>query len=216
MIGKTFDSTTVRNILFDLGGVLLDIDYQRPVDAFARLGYPHFEKSYAQETANPLFYELELGAVDETRFLETVQSWNPQPVSLDAIRDAWNSILLDFRTESLQFLARLRPHYPVYLLSNTNVIHQRAYESIYRHQIGPGSLSDCFTKAYYSQEIGRRKPEANAYDYVLEDAGIQAAETLFIDDTISNIQAAAALGFQTYWLEKGERVETALKALLRV
>lgn len=216
MIGKTFDPRTVRNFLFDLGGVLLDIDYQRPVDAFARLGYPHFEESYAQETATPLFYELEVGAVDENSFLETVQSWNPQKVSLDAIREAWNSILLDFRVDSLQFLQQVRAQYPTYLLSNTNFIHQAAYEAIYRRQIGPGSLSDCFTKAYYSQEIGRRKPEADAYEYVLKDAGIQAAETLFIDDTYSNIQAAAALGFQTYWLEKGERVETVLNAFVRI
>jgi putative hydrolase of the HAD superfamily len=210
MMEKTFNRETVKNLLFDLGGVLLDIDYQRPVDAFARIGYPHFEQAYAQETAQPLFHQLEVGAVDETTFLKTLQSWNPKPVPLDAIRDAWNSILLDFRFESLRFLQQLRSQYPTYLLSNTNFIHQAAYEAIYRQQIGPGSLSDCFHKAYYSQEIGRRKPDASAYQYVLEDARIRAADTLFIDDTISNIRAAVALGFQTYWLEKGERIETVL------
>lgn len=197
----------IKNVLFDLGGVLIDIDYNRTIQAFEALGFGDFDKMYSQYAADDLFIGLEKGMIGPELFYETILSKGKPGLTNEDIKQAWNSILLDFRSSSLGLLPELRKKYRLYLLSNTNIIHHQAFSEIFRNQSGLGRFEDYFDKAYYSHEMNMRKPDAEAYLFVVNDAGIQPEETLFIDDTITNIDAAEKLGFQTHLLEKGASIE---------
>jgi HAD superfamily hydrolase (TIGR01509 family) len=200
-------NNTIKNIIFDLGNVLLDIDYSRTIVAFERLGFENFRNAYDPEKMAPLFEDIETGKISEEELYHTVKSLSTTPISNEQIKHAWNALLLDFRVESLEYLKKLSPRYNTYLLSNTNSIHLTAFNEILAREGQDRTLSEYFTKAYYSNVIGFRKPYPECYRFVLEDAGINAAETLFIDDLPVNIRGAKAVGLQTHLLLPNERIE---------
>lgn len=197
----------LKNIIFDLGGVLLSIDYNKTENAFIALGYPEFKKMYSQFTADELFVKLETGKISNADFLKILTAAHAGEVSPQQVTDAWNSMLLEWRQESLAFLKPLAKQYNLYLLSNTNAIHEEAFNTSLKIQTGLASIDGFFTKAYYSHKINLRKPDREVFEFVIEDAGIAPAETLFIDDSQNNIDAAAALGFKTRLLAAGEKIE---------
>jgi glucose-1-phosphatase len=197
----------VKNIIFDLGGVLLDIDYNKTSEAFKKLGASDFDSFYSQQGANELFEDLETGKIKDTFFYDAMQEHCRPGATHQQIQEAWNAILLDFRKESLEFLPQLSGRYSLFLLSNTNSIHQTAFNKIFTRQTGHLNFDDFFTKSYYSHLINQRKPYPSTYKYVLQDAGIDAGETLFIDDSKVNIEGAAAAGLKTHWLTPVEKIE---------
>ncbi|MEO7265850.1 MAG: HAD family phosphatase [Ferruginibacter sp.] len=196
----------LKNIIFDLGGVLIDIDYLKTNEAFKNLGFNHFEKMFSQFSADKLFEKLETGYISEDDFYKQLLH-QQEGISKTDITEAWNAMLMDFRLGSIAFLSQLKPRFQLFLLSNTNIIHQAAFQEQFRAQTGYKSLSELFTKAWYSNEIGLRKPNKEIYEFVLRDAGITAEETLFIDDSYNNIETAKALGFRTHLLVPGEKIE---------
>jgi putative hydrolase of the HAD superfamily len=197
----------IKNLLFDLGGVLLNIDYHKTADAFKKLGVTKFDELYSQTGANDLFEALETGKITEADFYTTLQKYCDPKTSREQIEAAWNSMLLDFRVESLNWLKSLKDQYNIYLLSNTNSIHLRAFNRIFKEEIDQSSLDDYFIKAYYSHDIQMRKPYTETYHFVLNDAGLKAEETLFIDDSINNIEGAKLAGLQIHHLVSGSKIE---------
>lgn len=196
-----------KNIIFDLGGVILNINYNKTKDAFIRLGYSNFEEMYNQYSADALFENLETGKISNEAFYKQVIEQHKGALSPEQVRGAWNSMLLDFRPKSLEFLKQLAQGYQLYLLSNTNAIHMEAFKKLFSAQTGYLDLDAFFTKAYYSNEVNLRKPNADIFEYVLKDAGILAEETLFVDDSFNNIDAAKELGFKTHLLLEGEKIQ---------
>jgi glucose-1-phosphatase len=196
-----------KNIIFDLGGVLLNIDYKRTATAFAALEAHQFDQFYSQTTANRLFEDLETGNISEEDFYKTMQNFCRPNTSFEEIKLAWNAILLDFRIESMAYLKKLQPHYNLYLLSNTNHIHHQAFEKLLQQQIGDISLTEYFNAAYFSHEIKRRKPYESTYRFILEKLNIKGSETLFIDDSPINIPGAQAAGIHTHLLLPSESIE---------
>lgn len=197
----------IKNIIFDLGGVLLNIDYQKTINAFKKLGFARFDEMYSALKLNNTFDDLETGNISEESFYEYMHQEAPQPMRTEQLTEAWNAMLLSFRKESLDFLQDLRKRYRVFLLSNTNVIHKRAIDNLFKSQTGQESLDSFFEKAYYSHIAGMRKPGEKIFEYVLKDAGINAGETLFIDDLKPNITTAKALGLQVHLLLPTEKIE---------
>lgn len=197
----------IKNIIFDLGGVLLDIDTGKTNEAFEKLGVPDFKNNYSLYKASPLFDDLERGKLSEPEFYDGIRQISKLPLPDEDIRDAWNALILDFRMDSLQHLDMLKNRYSLYLLSNTNSIHHAAFHRSFAEQTGGRNFDDYFTKAYYSHQVGLRKPDKEIYDLVLLEAGIVAGETIFIDDLLKNIEAAAALGIHTHQLLPEERIE---------
>lgn len=197
----------IKNIIFDLGGVLLNINYQKTADAFVELGFHDFNSMYTQYTADEIFSKLETGKIRNEDFYNSLLVKAAQPIRVEDLQTAWNAMLLDFRTESLDKLRQLKNDYHIFLLSNTNDIHWQAFQTIFTESTGEDSLDHYFHKAYYSHQIGLRKPNADIYEFVAADAGLQMAETIFIDDSYNNIEAAASLGFQTHLLKPGEKIE---------
>lgn len=203
--------TGIKNIIFDLGGVLLNLDYNKTATAFKDLGFLNFDAMYSQFKADELFEKLETGKVSEQDFFTVLQKVANKPISNEQIVDAWCAMLLGFRAESLNYLKELSKKYKLYLLSNTNIIHLEAFHKIFEKQFGGGFLDDYFTKAYYSHSIGLRKPHKEVYEFIVKDAGISPTETLFIDDTPGNLPAAAEMGMKTHLFLPQERIEHVLK-----
>ena len=197
----------VKNILFDLGAVLIDIDFEKVCKSFENIGIKDFEKQYSQLAASTLFEALEKGEISNSFFYEAIQNQLQSTIPTEEIKNAWNSILLDFRVETMQYLTKLKTDYNLFLLSNTNAIHLTEINFLAQQQLHVDELDVYFTKAYYSFKMGMRKPNADIFQFVLKDANIVAEETLFIDDSKPNIITAQHLGFKTHLLLKGERVE---------
>ena len=202
----------INNILFDLGKVLLNFDNDNAKNYFKKFGVDDYEKHVMALHAQNIFNELETGELSAEQFINAIRQKLNDSISATEIQNAWNSILMDFRRGSMEHLKELKKHYNLYLLSNTNVLHHEEFNRILFNQLQVKSLDNYFTKAYYSHQIGMRKPNRNIYELVLKDAGINAAETLFIDDLPENVAAAGELGFQTHLLLPEERIEN-LKSL---
>ena len=197
----------LKNILFDMGNVLFSIDYKKTEDAFEALGYDNFSEMYSQFTADALFEKLETGKITTEEFYKKLISSHAGVVNEIQITTAWNSMLLYWRLESLAFLKTLAKKYKLYLLSNTNDIHLAAVNNLLKQETGKESIDDLFTKAYYSHKINLRKPNADIFEFIAKDAGIDPQETLFIDDLENNIETAASLGFKTHLLLDSETIE---------
>jgi epoxide hydrolase-like predicted phosphatase len=197
----------IKAIVFDLGGVLLDIDFKKVCASFKTLGADKFEEIYSQHDCDAIFQDLEIGKITEDDFCHALKKYTLSSVTNEEVATAWNSILLDFRLSSLAALKELKTRYKLFLLSNTNIIHQQAFNKIFENTVGEISFNSLFDKAYYSHEIGLRKPYPEAYQYVLNENNLQAHETLFIDDTIGNIEGAKAVGMPTILLTKEMRIE---------
>jgi putative hydrolase of the HAD superfamily len=190
----------IKNIIFDLGGVILNIDLKRTELAFAALGIGNFKEYYTLQHASPLFHNLELGLITPGMFFEQFRQLARLPLTDEQIKIAWNALLLDFPPERIQWVNEISKRYNIYLLSNTNEIHYDAFTKIFKLQIGNGRLDDRFIKAYYSHKIGLRKPSKESYNLVLKQENLIAGETLFIDDSLQNIEGAKQTGLQTIYL----------------
>jgi len=201
----------IKHIIFDLGGVILNLDYQRTFTAFEALGVKDFTSLYNQFKGSRLFDELETGHVSENVFLQEMQKHVTPGVTDQQIIDAWNAMLLDFPLQRLQLLQQLQLHYNTYLLSNTNAIHLERFNQILQESRGIPSLAAFFNKAYYSHLIGYRKPDKEAYQVIIDEHQLNPAETLFIDDLLQNIEGARAVGLQTIHLQAPKTIADIFK-----
>jgi FMN phosphatase YigB (HAD superfamily) len=191
----------IKNIIFDFGGVFIDVDYKKTEKAFITAGITNFHDLYSQHAASPLFEQLEKGEVDSDHFHTGLRNASGTSLTGQQIDDCWNSMLGDFYPEAIEKAKELQERYRIFLFSNTNSIHYECVMNKYQKQFGKRDFDSLFEKAYYSHTAGIRKPYPEAYEWVLKDAGLTAAETLFIDDTISNIEGAKQAGLQTIFLE---------------
>jgi putative hydrolase of the HAD superfamily len=204
----------VTSIIFDLGGVLINLDPERTRQSFIKLGTPHFDQLFTVYRATKMFDDLETGHVDSDTFIKTLQKETVKGTTEQDIIDAWNAMLLDFRLESLDFVSQLKEKYPTFLFSNTNIIHHKSFQQTIKETTPYNSVDALFHKAYYSHEIGWRKPLVDAYRYIITEKALDAGQTLFIDDNKDNIQGAKEAGLQTLHLLPGERIEKVLSYLL--
>lgn len=206
-MNTTLDFRHIETILFDLGGVLLNLDYHLTGKAFIDLGVLNFNELYTQFHATKLFEEFEKGQVTGKQFVEELKKHAPAGTTDEQIEQAWNAMLLNYPPGRIEFLKTVRSRYKIYLLSNTNAIHYQAVQKIYTDTFGGGSLDDLFEKSYYSYTTGMRKPDAEIFELVLRETGLSAGSTLFIDDTPANIHTAEVMGIRSLFLSKPHTVE---------
>jgi len=196
----------IKNIIFDLGGIFLNIDFKKTEVAFTKLGVTDFSQYITQHTITDTFELLETGKISPEEFYDRFRKDTGVVISNVQIEDAWNALLLDFPIERLNWLERIRSKYNIFLFSNTNKIHYDAFTDMFRHQTGKEDFNGYFIKAYYSHELKLRKPYPQSYQYILKEQKLKAGETLFIDDTIKNIEGAKEAGLQTIHLQHPKTV----------
>ncbi|MDB5248741.1 MAG: family phosphatase [Segetibacter sp.] len=190
----------IKNIIFDLGGIFIEIHFAKTEEAFTSLGVNNWSRFYTQSTASTLFENLETGKFTPEEFYEGFRKETGLNLTNEQIKDSWNAMLGAFPVERLKWLEEIGKRYNIYLYSNTNAIHYDAFQKIFRECTGKQSFDDYFIKAHYSHELGLRKPYPQSYTKLLEIENLKAEETLFIDDTAKNIEGANQAGLQTVLL----------------
>ena len=188
--------TVIKNILFDLGGVLYHIDYELTIKAFEKLGIKNFHYHFSQQKQNNLFVRLETGKISARDFIKDMKVLLPY-CTREEIINAWNALLIGIPQENIQLLKDLSKQYRLFLLSNTNTIHIERINEQLSDAYGLKNFHPLFDKVYLSHEIGMRKPNQETFEWVLADAGILAQQTLFIEDSIQHIESASAIGIKT-------------------
>jgi len=200
----------IRNIIFDLGGVLLDLDVQKTFDAFEKMG---LSKEVIMERYNSkgnFFFQFEKGQISANEFRESLRKMIGNSVSNEKIDYAWNEMIRGFKNDTIKLLSALSGKYPVYLLSNTNEIHLPFYSEQFREASGGTILQKYFIETYYSHIIGTRKPEPESFRHVLKEAGIEPTETLFIDDFEENCVSAREIGLVAHQFKPDENLREIL------
>ena len=197
----------IRHIIFDLGGVLINIDYQLTEKAFIAAGVENFGVLYSQLQQSDLFDNLETGKIGRADFIAAMKSAAKGNITEEQILDAWNAMLLDFPVRRLQILQQLRLYHDLFLLSNTNEIHEATFNDILMRSHGIPNIGVFFDKVYLSHRVGMRKPMKEIFERVLEENGLKPEHTLFIDDSPQHIAGAKLCGIQTIYLEKGMTIE---------
>jgi HAD superfamily hydrolase (TIGR01509 family) len=197
--------TPVKNIIFDLGGVLLNLDVAQTRDAFIKLGLTQIDELFRIGHAASFFKDYEVGTISDEEFVEKARQLSLPGTSNEQVIEAWNVMLLDFPAERVQFLDQLKNKYRLFLFSNTNAIHLKAFHKSYQDVYG-AAMDDLFEKAYYSHVISHRKPDVAAFEFVINDSKLDAAETLFIDDALVNVEGARKAGLQAIHLTGGKTI----------
>lgn len=191
----------IKNVVFDWGGVITRIDYQKTIEAFGRLGVDHFENQYTQLHQSVLFIQLEEGKIRADVFRQRLKKFIPKSVSDEQLDKAWSAMLLETPAENIEILKGAKRNYRTFLLSNTNKIHVQHYNAVLKRKFGITGFVELFEKIYYSHMTGIRKPDRRIFELISKENEIVPEETLFIDDTLPHIETAAALGWQTFHLK---------------
>ena len=191
----------IKNIIFDLGGVILDIDYNLTVKAFEGIGIPNFKEQYSKMSQSNLFDNIETGKISPVEFRDLIREVAQKTISDAEIDTAWNALILHLPQYRIEILKNLQVNYRLFLLSNTNKIHYDDYSEVIKRENGIEGLEPLFEKTYLSHEMGLRKPDPEIFQVVLSENNLVPKETLFIDDSPQHIASAKTLGIVAYHLE---------------
>lgn len=183
----------ISTIIFDLGGVILDLDQGKTLRAFSRRGLDLEDVN----EASPIFNDFETGKITADDFRQGIKSLFKGNITDTEIDQAWNAMLLDTYEERFRMIEVLRKQFRIYLLSNTNSIHIDFVRTYIDKSFGSERWDNLFDKQYLSYEIGLRKPNKDIYEFVLADIQKHPQECLFIDDSFANIKGAASVGIHT-------------------
>jgi glucose-1-phosphatase len=195
----------IKNIIFDLGGVILNIDIKLTEKALRDLGIDNLPQHGTASPLPPFFREYEAGKIDDAAFIKSVKALSAKALTDEEVIDAWNALLLDFPQERLDLLQSLKKRYRLFLLSNTNSIHHRKFQQDLHTQTGV-YLEDFFEKTYYSHTAGLCKPDTAIFQLVINENKLDPAETLFVDDTESNMTGAKEAGLQITHIVPGTSI----------
>lgn len=189
-----------KAVLFDLGGVLIDIDYRATERAFEQLGVSDFKERYTQLAQNELFDRFECGEISPQHFVNLVLPFAQSGTSPNQVVAAWNAMLGSFPLEKIRLLERLSTTTPLFMLSNTNELHwievKRAWQKVTTQP-----MQHFFSAIYLSHEIGKRKPHPETFIWVCEQMGFEPADVLFIDDSPQHIEGATQAGLQVHYYQ---------------
>lgn len=193
----------IKNIIFDLGGVILNINYHKTADAFKALGVANFDALYSQAQQSNLFDLLETGKISENDFRDQIKKITSVRLTYAQIDEAWNAMLLNLPSPRLRLLENLKSSgYQLFLLSNTNSIHYRAYTQNLKTEHNISGLEHFFHQTFFSHLIHQRKPHPETFKFVLQQAQINAHQTIFIDDSLQHVEGAKLAGIQAYHLQQ--------------
>lgn len=194
-------------LLFDLGGVIINIDFERSMQAFYPLLLPEYQpqlQSWNDLAQRPFFHDYECGQIDTPTFYSHLKQYMRPGVSIEEIENAWMALLLDIPAGRVRLLQRLRTAgYRLMLLSNTNPAHIERIEAMF-NRLHATSFYKLFDDLFFSYEIGYTKPDSQAFQYVLDKSKAQANDILFIDDSAANTEAAAQVGMHTYLVPQNQ------------
>lgn len=198
----------IKNIIFDLGGVIYDIRYENIPEAFARMGAGNLMEIYSKAKQTDFIDRYEEGLMSSDEFCEEIRRISEVPLTNEQIKEAWNAILIDVPASRVDFLLKLKERYNLYLFSNTNQFNYDCFTAHLNQKYGFDFFDTIFKAAYFSHILHIRKPKAEGFQTIMQEQQLNPAETLFIDDSPQHIEGARRCGLQAYHLKDGEKIET--------
>lgn len=198
-----------ENIIFDFGGVIINIDYEATISAFKGLGIADFEALYSQAEQSDLFDAIETGRISPQHFINGILNLLPSGVSPNQVVHAWNAMILDIPKDRIEFLIELGKTHNIFLLSNTNSVHiDKALREW--NTKSDRDINSVFKKVYLSHEMGMRKPTAEIFKRVCHEQELTPSKTLFIDDSIQHVHGAREAGLTAHHLLPEESIQSIL------
>ena len=187
----------IKQIVFDFAGVITDLTWEGAVVSFTKLGLKHADQILDKYHQNGIFQALEEGRMDTNTFGTELSQMCGRKLNQAEIREAWLGYFNGMDERKLDFIDELRKEYRVCLLSNTNPYIMDWARSSKFSSTGR-TLDDYFDKLYLSYKIGYTKPHQGIFEYMLQDSSINPEEVMFVDDGLSNVEAAQKLGMHTF------------------
>lgn len=201
----------ISTIIFDLGGVLVDLSVEKTINAFAGLsGWAEHQVAEVYQTHSE-FFAFERGEISDTEFRNVLRRIFKTEASDQELDKSWNAMLIGLPAKKLEMVAKLKQQFQVVVLSNTNNIH---LQCINKNFLGGETLNTHFNRCYFSHEVGMRKPEPRIYKHVLQHQNIISGSVVFLDDNVENLQAAQTLGIHTIHIQHAEQVFTIFKNVI--
>lgn len=196
----------IENIIFDFGGVIIDIDPMLTVRELEKSGFRDIEKLKTKEFYQQVIYKFEKGIDTPAVFHNKLRQYLHMDLSDQQLDDAWNALLFDIPEERIRIIEQVKKHYPIYLLSNSNEIHYDLYVRDLQLRFGYREFDELFDKAYFSFDLHLAKPHPEIFEFVINQHQLIPEKTLFIDDRIENIKGARKAGLRTYHLSSPQRI----------
>lgn len=192
----------IKNIIFDLGDVIINIDFALTFQAFSKLTDKSLDEVYEEFREKQIWEKYETGELSNQAFLNLLRSaLNLKETDVEII-NAWNALLLDIPRKRIELIKSLSEKYRLFILSNTSEYHIIDVNRILSEMSEFNDLKELVEVAYYSYEMGLRKPDPAIYQKVLDEQGIVASETIFLDDNKENIDSAMTLGLNVFRVQK--------------
>ncbi len=195
-----------KTIIFDFGGVVIDIDPQLTIDEFKKLGMSDSDTFLKPGFINNVIRKFERGILTPEVFRDKVRAEAGINFTDQQIDDAWNALLFDIPAERIEVIEEVKENHKILLLSNSNEIHYDLYVRDLQLRFGYREFDELFDKAYFSFDLHLSKPDVEIYEFVMYQHKLNPDETLFIDDNIDNINTAKSLGWKTFHLESPNRI----------
>ncbi|SDS52499.1 putative hydrolase of the HAD superfamily [Mucilaginibacter mallensis] len=198
----------IKNIIFDYGNVIFNINFAQVQDAWKKLGINNADDFYGHRHQDPVFNLLERGEISPAGFRARIRELTNKPGLTDEqIDDAWNAIFVGIPQGNHELLLKLKDKYRTFLLSNINAIHYDYVHRYLKDEFGMNNNEGLFEKTYYSHLTGKRKPEPEIFEQVLNENNLNPAETLFIDDSPQHLETAKKLGIQTFLMTAPDTIQ---------
>ena len=200
--------STIKNIIFDYGNVIFNIDFNKVAEAWRKLGITNANEFYGHRQQDDVFNALERGEISNAGFRDRIRELTHKPDLTDTqIDDAWNAIFVGIPQGNHELLLKLKNKYRTFLLSNINAIHYDYVHDFLKKEFKIDNNDHLFEKTYYSHLVGKRKPEPGIFEQVLKENNLNPAETLFIDDSPQHLETAKKLGLQTYLMTAPDTIQ---------
>lgn len=190
----------IKAIIFDLGGVIVDLNWNLCVENFKKIGIVQMNELLSTTLQKEFILDYELGLISSDEFRNEIRKLATKPITDEEINDAWQSLLVGIPSEKLELLKKLKKKYKVFMLSNTNEMSfKKCLDEMFN--VNGNSINDYFDKCYLSYKMHLHKPNADIFEALLADAGLKAEECMFFDDGELNIKTAEALGMNARFIE---------------
>jgi FMN phosphatase YigB (HAD superfamily) len=196
----------IKNIIFDLGGVIINLSVEKTHQAFASLSGLPMEEIKSRVHHSAFFHQYEKGLISDSDFREQLRESLNIKVGDTELDHAWNAMLLDIPIERIQLLEKLKPRFNLFLLSNTNNIHLQCFNSQVKQLTGFSAIDVYFHQTYYSHLVKMSKPDVEIYEHVLLSNNLVARETIFLDDNKDNLEGANNAGIRTFHVQQPDQI----------
>lgn len=205
---------SIKNIIFDYGNVIFTIDFKKTQKAFKDLGIDNVDSFFSHKSHHSLFDDFETGSINSLEFRDEIRKISGKIELTDQqIDDTWNSLLIGVAVGNHELLSKLKQKYRTFLLSNINEIHLKFINNYLKIEFGLDGNESFFEKIYYSHIVGKRKPNKEIFEQVLNENNLKKEETLFIDDSPKHLKTATDMGINTYLMTYPDTIQKLFKGL---